>query len=31
VSQHGGTLTVARNSPDGVTMRVSLPRPASRT
>lgn len=31
VSQHGGTLTVARNSPDGVTMRVSLPRPSSRT
>jgi signal transduction histidine kinase len=31
VSQHGGTLTVARNSPGGVTMRVSLPRPASRT
>jgi two-component system, NtrC family, sensor histidine kinase HydH len=30
VSQHGGTLTVARNSPDGVTMRVSLPYPASR-
>jgi len=31
VSQHGGTLTVARNSPDGVTMRVSLPRSSSRT
>jgi signal transduction histidine kinase len=31
VSQHGGTLTVARNSPDGVTMRVSLPRLTSRT
>ena len=31
VSQHGGTLTVARNSPGGVTMRVSLPRPSSRT
>lgn len=31
VSQHGGTLTVARNSPDGVTMRVSLPRLSSRT
>jgi signal transduction histidine kinase len=30
VSQHGGTLIVARNSPDGVTMRVSLPRPSSR-
>ncbi|MGO8735522.1 MAG: sensor histidine kinase [Terriglobia bacterium] len=31
VSQHGGTLTVASNSPDGVTMRVSLPRPSIRT
>lgn len=31
VSQHGGTLTVARNSPDGVTMRVSLPQPLTRT
>jgi signal transduction histidine kinase len=31
VSQHGGTLTVARNSADGVTMRVSLPRRLSRT
>lgn len=31
VSQHGGTLTVARNSPDGVTMRVSLPQPPIRT
>ncbi|MGO9272022.1 MAG: ATP-binding protein [Terriglobia bacterium] len=31
VSQHGGTVTVARNSPDGVTMRVSLPRHSSRT
>jgi len=31
VSQHGGTLTVARNSPDGVTMRVSLPHHPSRT
>jgi len=30
VSQHGGTLTVARNSPAGVTVRVSLPRLASR-
>lgn len=30
VSQHGGTLIVARNSPDGVTMRVSLPRAARR-
>jgi len=30
VSQHGGTLTVARNSPDGVTMRVSIPSPSSR-
>ncbi len=29
VSRHGGTLTVARNSPGGVTMRVSLPRPTS--
>jgi signal transduction histidine kinase len=25
VSQHGGMLTVARNSPEGVTMRISLP------
>ena len=31
VSQHGGTLTVARNSPHGVTMRVSLPRHSRRT
>jgi two-component system, NtrC family, sensor histidine kinase HydH len=31
VSQHGGMLTVARNSPDGVTMRVSLPQPLTRT
>jgi signal transduction histidine kinase len=31
VSQHGGTLTVARNSPNGVTMRVSLPQPLIRT
>jgi len=31
VSQHGGTLTVARNSPHGVTMRVSLPRHSSQT
>ena len=30
VSQHGGTLTVARNSPEGVTMRVSLPQPPKR-
>ena len=31
VSQHGGTLAVARNSPGGVTMRVSLPQPPNRT
>jgi signal transduction histidine kinase len=31
VSQHGGTLMVTRNSPEGVTMRISLPCPASRT
>jgi two-component system, NtrC family, sensor histidine kinase HydH len=30
VSQHGGTLSVARNSPDGVTMRVALPHLSSR-
>jgi signal transduction histidine kinase len=29
VTRHGGTLTVARNSPGGVTMRVSLPLPTS--
>jgi signal transduction histidine kinase len=29
VSRHGGTLTVARNSPGGLTMRVSLPLPTS--
>jgi len=27
VSQHSGTLTIVRNSPQGVTMRVSLPLP----
>jgi two-component system, NtrC family, sensor histidine kinase HydH len=31
VTHHGGTLTLARNSPGGVTMRVALPRPTSRT
>lgn len=31
VSHHGGTLTVARNSPGGVTMRIVLPRPTSHT
>ena len=31
VSQHGGTLMACRNSPDGVTMRISLPYPTSRT
>ena len=31
VSQHGGALTVVRNSPHGVTMRVSLPRQAEQT
>ena len=30
VSQHQGTLTVAHNSPHGVTMRVSLPRSLNR-
>jgi two-component system, NtrC family, sensor histidine kinase HydH len=25
VSQHGGTLTIARNSPEGATIRISLP------
>jgi len=29
VNRHGGTLTVARNSPGGVTMRISLPLPPS--
>lgn len=31
VGQHGGMLTIARNSPEGVTVRISLPRQSSHT